>query len=447
MNLVIEKDNIPDIKDQAKQLAVDALSASDINSLLKFSFIHPHAELLFGKDPCYRHSIIDEDFYAFIKQAVLSHPLKEWVEENRYVNAYDRPCKLKVGVVLEGFSSTQAPIQRYRTLAKFYDKSKFSLHFYSRLSGDFRNFKTEKYDLVIDELVSSGCHVSFPNHDFSPIKEIEFLAKSIVSDEIDILFFQTVYFVPQFNFLSCLHTTPFQAGGSHQQPELSRELDCVDSPKSFLPYQVTDCIPLFAPMNMDDSLPAYDRKEFGIPADAVIMISSNRAIKYHNEANKGFWKGIEAVLERHKNVWFIPLGLENGEFSHERILKLGFRTDAVQFYKMSDIYVDIWTHTSRGVMEAGYVGVPSITFHRRGQPFSVLNQDLTEDFTPHTALVVRDPEEWHYVLDRLILDTEYRKQMGEVCYTFTRKFEPKKSVNLFLSALEDRFWRKVRNGM
>lgn len=443
MNLGIKTNNIPAIKDRAKQLAIDALSVSDYNSLLKYNFIHNHAEVMFSKDPCYRYSAIDEDFYTFIKRAAVSHPLKKWVDENRYANVYNLPCKLKVGIVLEGFSNTQAPIQRYRTLAKFHDKSRFDLYFYSRLAPDFRNFKSEGYDSVIEELRSNGCHVRFPSQTLYPIEEIEFLTREIVEDQIDILFFQTVYFVPQFNFVSCLHPTPFQAGGSHQQPEMSPELDCVDSPKSFLPYQVTDCIPLFSPMNMDANQPSHGRSDFGIPEDAVVLVSSNRGMKY-GKASEGFWKGIEGVLNRHQNVYFIPLGLENVDFNHDRMLKLGFRQDAIRFYKMSDIYVDIWTHTSKGVMEAAYVGVPSMAFHREPPKiFSVLNQDLTTDWLPNTELIVNTPEQWHSVMDRLINDRGYRLMMGEGHRDFAQRFEPKVAVDSFLNTLEEKFWRKI----
>ena len=427
------------MKDLFKRIAVASLLQNNLDGFFDFYLMHNGCEKQFANKPSYRYSVIDEDFHAFTRFAAVQSGL---IERVRSRMKWGMGQKIRVGVCMEGFSDRQAPIQRYRMLGQHYDKDKYEVHFYSRLSPDSPYFERENYQMVIDELRDNGCWVTYPSSFLRPLKQAEFLCSRIQEDGIDILIYQTVYFVPVFNFLSHLRPALFQASGSHQQPEYARTVDCTDCPKSFIPYQVVDCIPLFTPMAKALGQPAHDRAEFGIPEDAVVLMTADRDLKYHATENEKLWVNIHKILNEHKNAYYIPLGLE-GTSDHDRIKCVGFRTDIERVIKMADIYVDNFMQTARAVMESAYLGVPSVTlkYSIYQEPFDVVHQDLASDFLPDTDLIVEE-KDWCKTLSRLIDDKEYRLSKGEEVKKFSKRFEPKTSVKEYLDALTERFWKK-----
>jgi hypothetical protein len=434
-----EEQDILGLKELFKRIAVASLQQNNLDGFLDFYLMHNGCEKQFADKPSYRYSIIDEDFHAFTGMAAKQSGL---IERVRSRMKWGMGKKVRIGVCLEGFSDRQAPIQRYRMLGKHYDKSKYEVHFYSRLSAQSPYFERENYQMVIDELRDNGCWVTHPSDDLRPMKQAEFLSSRIQADGIDVLIFQTVYFVPVFNFLSHLQIALFQASGSHQQPEYARTIDCTDCPKSFVPYQVVDCIPLFTPMAKAWGEPAHKRSDFGIPEDAVVLMTADRGIKYNAVENEQLWKNIHRILTENENVYYIPLGFE-GSSDHPRIKCLGFRTDIERFIKMSDVYVDNFMQTARAVMECAYFGVPPVTlkYDIFKEPFDVVHQDLASDFLPNNGLVVEE-KDWYVILSRLIRDKEYRMTKGEEVKEFAKRFEPERSVKEYLDALTERFWKK-----
>jgi hypothetical protein len=422
------KENTIDIlalKEFFKRKAIKNLLEGDYDGFLINHFKSNYASM------DYKYSIVDEDFNAFVQLAATNHPLKKYVESKR--KSTKRNGRLKVGIILEGFSKFQAPIQQYRTLAKF--NTRFNLHYYSRIPLTTETARKEHYAGVIEELKQYGCKVSYTLISRAPMDEIRFLADSILDDGIDILIYQTLYFIPQFNFLSHLWPAFFQCSTTHQQPEYCYHMDCVNTLKTFEPYQVVECNPYLLSMDKNQDEKRHSRDQFGIPEDAVIMVSCARENKYDKE----FWETLDSIMFRFKNIVFFALGFSGeppvSEESSKRIFSLGYREDVVAFYKMADIYFDMFQHTSGALMEAAYFGIPGVTKEREpmGLKFDVDHQDITLEFIPDRNLS----------LERLITDKEYRKVKGKEFQEFASQFEPKQAVDRFTKALEDKFQRKV----
>lgn len=453
LELYRTRQDIPAIQQLWKRVAVSGLRRGDLNQFLGAHYMANYAESMNSKDPDYSFSDIDEDYHAFMALAARQHPLAKWVVQKRALNRPDGR-RLRIGFVLEGFSKLQSPIQRYRTLARHYDPSRYELVFYSRFSADSAPFKNEDYESVVAEMRERGCKVRYPAKPLAPLDEVKFLAENIVRDEIDIIFYQTIYFVPQLHFLSWLEPAFYQASTSHQQPELPRSVDACHLGINLVPDHVGYAYPNLLSVDKDTNSPASNRRYFGIPENAVVMACANRDIKYRNEANLQWWQAISAALERHENLYFLPLGLEKpvdripiSPKVKNRVVALGFRTDLMSLLKMTDFYVDIFMHTSGAVMEAACLGLPVLAVSRylAGAPFSTRNSDVTKMLLPDTELVVPHGrvDDWKSRIDRLVLDADYRRAMGRVHLEFAERFNPGTAVTRFLNDLESGYRAKM----
>ena len=452
-----ELQDIPAIQQIWKRIAVEALLHGDLNGFLICGYHSIHAEIMNAREPAYVHSIIDEDFHAYMRLAASSLPLRHWVDAHRVpIESASRSRRLRLGFVLEGFSQVQAPIGTYRTIAAQYDPDRYELFFFSRISLNTPIAKAENYAAVIEEFQKHGGKVFCPGQSLSPLDEVQFLTEAIVNQRIDILVYQTVYFVPQYNLLSWLRPAHFQVSVCHQQPEFSSSVDLVLTERNTAIDTIVELGESWITISKDLSTPAHERIAFGIPADAVVLIVANRNLKYYGEGTADYWRAIDAVLTSHSKAWFIPMGLEKvtedipitGE-NRNRILAPGFRQDLSSFMRMSDIYIDNFTHTSGAVIEAAAVGLPVVAINRflLGKPFEVASSDYTVAFLPQTELLIRDGDwaQWRATVDRLITDPIYRLRLGQLHQEFARCFEPKSKVEHILQGIERSYFMRVEN--
>lgn len=452
-----ELQDIPAIQQIWKRMAVEAMLRGDMDAFLFYDYQSIHAEIINAREPSYSHSFIDEDIHAYMRITASSLPLRQWVDANRVpIESDSRSRRLRIGFVLEGFSQFQAPIQVYRTIASQYDPNRYELFFFSRISLNTQIAKAENYAAVVEEFQNQGGKVFCPEQPLAPMAEVQFLAEKIVNQRIDILLYQTVYFVPQYNLLSWIRPAPFQVSECHQQPEFSSSVDLVLTVRTTAIDTVVELGESLIAISKDLSKPSHERSAFGIPDDAILMTVANRNIKYYGEGTSEYWHAIDTVLTRHPRAWFLPMGLEGltddiplSAANRNRILTPGFRPDLTPFLRMSDIYIDNFTHTSGAVIEAAAVGLPVVAIRRflPGKLYRVATIDLTSVFLPHTELLIPDGdwERWHAAMDRLITDVEYRRQLGQLHQEFAMRFEPKAAVEHYLQGIERSFFRRVES--
>jgi predicted O-linked N-acetylglucosamine transferase (SPINDLY family) len=446
------RDDVPSIQRIWKRAAVSCLEHGALDRFLNYCYLSAYSEQMFSRNPSYRYSTVDQDINAFINMAARTHPLRGWVDGHK--KSPDRNnvgVKRNVGFLLEGFSRVQAPIRNYFPLFEHYDRSKLDLFIYSRIALEDAVAKREGYAESVDFFLSNGCKVKAPHRTLSPMAQVEYLTQNIVQDEIDILVFQTTYWVPQYNFISCLRPAFFQTAVEHQQPEFSKHMDLVFATRKGSLDSVSRTAGFPMVQSRESSEPPHSREEFGIPEDAVLLVSANREVRY---AKKPFWKEIAQVMERHPNVYFIPLGLSDtdgllpsGSVVRDRIRTLGFRTDVIRFMKMSDIYVDYFpSGGGSSLIEAMQVGLPIISFDTNyATPFSVDGENVASLFVPKTELLIPfgDMARWHEYMDRLITDRAYRLRMGQELGKGAELYKPEVVAKTFFADLEQAFSDKL----
>ncbi|MBI9087690.1 MAG: glycosyltransferase [Desulfobacterium sp.] len=456
VQLYQKKDYIPGIQQAWKRAAVSALEREDLDKFLEYCYISIYSENFYAKNPNYNYAVINEDINSYIALAARSHPLFSWVKKHRKpYRPTQENSKMRVGFVLEGFSQYQAPIRAYFPFAEHYDSNKFELYFYSRWCMEEEMAKKEGYQISAEHFQKHGCRAITPENRLTPTQQVEFLTKQIVNDRIDILVFQTTYFVPVYNFISCLHPAVFQAAISHQQPEYSHELDLEYAPDKAImesPSKVGTWPTTLTKKNVKET---NDRGIFQIEESAIVLISANREVRYQSSI---FWKEMLIVLNRHPDAYFIPLGLsEDGlkkciphEAIPKNIITVGFRNDVMHFLNMSDIYIDIFpSGGGSSLAEAMTATLPIVTFQPDYSTLFSINKETVPTLwgIPKTDLLipVGGIEQWHTVVDKLILNKGYREEMGKVMGAAADKLDPKSVSLLFMDRLKKAYFEKHKN--
>ncbi|MFH0919513.1 MAG: glycosyltransferase [Fibrobacterota bacterium] len=445
------QDDIPAMRQVLRRFAVAALEKGQLDRFLSYAYYSIYAENHFAKNPNYQHTVLDEDLNSYIRLLAASHPLRQWVAGALRPKTQWKPGEpLRVGFVLEGLDAKQAPIREYLPLAEHRDRAAFEVCFYSRWFLDGPLSRQQDHRSTVRFLEGLGCTVRTPAAEIPPLAQVDFLAKSIVQDRIDILVFQTTHFVPVYNFLSCLHAAPCQAEVEHQQSEHSHEMDLIFTPTKLSLDSTADTAPPIISHSVKSSTAAHPRAAFGIPNDAVVLVSVNRGVRYDQRL---FWDEMEPLLKRHPNLYFMALGRENlGDLLPEtsdvrrRVVTPGYRKDVPEFLKMADIYVDLFpSGGGSSVIEAMQCRLPVVTFSQNfAVPYDIKHETVGSSFVEDPELVIPcgGLSAWRGVMERLICDRAWREEKGKKMAELSAKYEPTRVTERFYALLTATFDKK-----
>ena len=442
-----QSDNIPGIKEVWKRAAAAALESNRLDDFLEYNYISIYSEHLFGKNPNYEFTSVDEDINAFIRIAAKTHPLYQSNLQKRKSTIAEG--KLRVGFVTEGLSQFQASVRTYYPLTEYHNRDKYEIYVYSRWWHGEEIAKQHKYDTSAEQLSSWGAKVRTPQQRLSPMAQVEFINNAIITDQIDALVYQTTYFVPGYNFLSCIHPAPFQVSIAHQQAEFSHELDLVYAFKK-VPFETTTpTLPFPMAHTRKTARETYKRSDYNIPEDAVVMVSTAREMKFHQPE---FWHEMEKTLRAFPKACYIPLGLPSikdylpAEL-HKQVITLGYRTDVLEILGLADIYVDTFPMgTASSVIEALQCGLAAITMEPDyATRYSVSRERVSSLWIkePEVVIPAGDLERWHNTLGRLISDSHWRAQIAAQMLENSKLTEPQQVTRDFFEGLESAYRKKM----
>ncbi len=444
------RDDIPAIKEIYKRAAVSAMERNRLSDFLDLSYLSIYAEHMFGKNPNYSYSNIDEDINAFVRMTAKCHPLNDWVFQNRK----QEPAgdKLRIGFVTEGLSQYQASVRTYYPLTEYHDHDKYEIYFYTRWWLDEPLAQKQDYRKTVENIKGWGGVVRAPEKRLDAASQADFITRKIVEDKIDALVFQTTYFVPVYNLVSCFHPAPFQAAIAHQQPEFSYELDLLFSFKK-VPLESPNEIQPFPMAQTRKSIEKpHSRSEFNVPEDAILMITAAREMRY---SQPRFWVEVAKILKRNPNLYYIPLGLSKiGDFlGHDKSLEkrvktVGYRTDVMEFMGMADFYLDMFpTGTGSSVIEAMQAGLPVILFEQNyGTRYAIGAETVSSVWVKERDLIVPhgDLRTWHQNVDRIVKDKEWRELMSRKMKEHSIETEPEFVTRRFFEGLERSYRNKMK---
>ncbi len=441
------RDDIPALMELWKRVAVSMLEQDRLDDFLRLAYISIYAEQMFGRAPNYFYSRIDWDFHAYISILARQLPLRRWVQAER------RPAQegpLRIGFVLEGLSQRQAPCRTYLPLAEQQDPERHALYFYSRWAHTEANAQREGYEETACWLRERGCVVRHPEQALAPFAQVEHLARQIVEDQIQVLVFQTLYFVPQYNLLAHLRCAPIQASVEHQQAEHHPAIDLVFTPPKLWLESSSPVARELTSRNKDRAKGLLSRTALGLSEDVLILVSANRGLRYKQPE---FWRELDYLLRRHPQALFLAIGLEQlGELLplesliRERVITPGFRDDVPELLALCDLYLDLFpSGGGSSILEAMAEGLPSVAFEQEfAHPYHLPKESVASSFIEDPDLVIPpgDYDRWQAVMDRLILDPSWREQKRAAMKLRIHNYEPRSLKHRFFEQIEALWMRR-----
>lgn len=164
---------------------------------------------------------------------------------------------------------------------------------------------------------------------------------------------------------------------------------------------------------------AEAKRELGVDADAVLLVSAARRPKYRTMHGVTFADIHAPLLAKHANAQLLVVGSGQPDdwapaiaAANGRIRGVPEQPNPKLYFEAADIYVDSFPFvSSTSMMEAAGYGLPTVTiftYPDEARIFGINHVALVG-----TAQQARSFEHYRDILDELILDPEKRARLGE----------------------------------
>lgn len=386
----------------------------------------------------FMHYVDKYEFDFDIMEAMerLAEPHRRNAERSRTLNGR----RLKIGYLLKGITEVNSIlIRQVLTLAKFHDRSKFDLSFFC-LEANQHVMQSEQGQALLEEFTRLGSPIytgsDIQNADLAQV--LIGVARKIEGENLDILVTTAALADFRHYFLTCLRPAPILIGLVQGPPPqfAPPNLDwCI----SWSPHPLIDVpancslVYLKRENSVGAKVPLLDRRDLGLSAEDIVLVSCGRIPKFNSPAH---WQFIVDILMDHIDAHYLVVGATPAGIKcfsqvvpadlQPRIHFLGWRTDVPSVLRCADIMID--TYPSGGgqaLVEAMLLGLP-VAGHRNdfAIPFDPDNWSPIEDFVPDqldTVVSRGDFGALKKAISRMITDHKFREQIATRCQSKVRE--------------------------
>jgi glycosyltransferase involved in cell wall biosynthesis len=368
--------------------------------------------------------------------------------------------KIRLAYLLKGIADLGSVLVKIKLLfAKYHDSSRFEITFFAPESESFVQNSSPGLD-HIRQFEGCKCEViTAPSLEDTGQKLLA-LARKIYESKPDILI--TSASIANFSqyFITALKPAPVIIGFNQGPPPqfVSPSLDwCITWTK----HPLIDCIVGSSLVTLETDLPnkdnviPFDREDFGIPEDALILFSGGRNSKFQDI---DFWRAILDVLSSHPNAYYLVVGVQECQIpflesllsleTKTRVRVLGWRGDYLRILRMADLAID--TYPSGGgvvLIDAMSLGIPIVSFENNYlRPFDQTDWSVAQEIGNVADLIAPrgDCERLKQIVYKLVTDKEYRCEKGQLCrdHIFQTHGNPERMVrrceDIYIKVLEDK---------
>ena len=328
--------------------------------------------------------------------------------------------KLKVLFYTEGFDGVQAPIRRYKQLAKHIDRDRFSCVFVSRLRSDDTGAGIrglENYQPTIDYIKSFGHTVVLPPK-VSPTQRLVRLEKYISELKPDIY---ATYVLTSIADAHMMGRFARVAGSKLVKfclafPECSALVNATVHHSATTFDVDTNANKILIPsrydpeMALDDMNSGVTRADLGIPEHAVVLATIGRDNMVQRTRQEA--KYLVRVLQDNPNAFYLSIG-SGANFDHPQMGSTEFRRDVCSILKLVDIGLDTWPQGGGWTIpQFCMMKIPMVVM-QTALNFSWCNKALTDTLNiPELSPPWAHWNTWSRLLNALIQIPEYRMEMS-----------------------------------
>lgn len=359
--------------------------------------------------------------------------------------------KIRLAYLMHGLPDAGSVLVKIdQVFAAVHDKSRFEIAYFS-VDNESTVAASPDAQAAIKDIQSCNCEVFVAPDSENLRVQLLSLGARINEYRPDILI--TTAGLASFKnyFVACLKPAPLIIA-LHHGPSPQFSWHTFDHSISFLQTNLVDCpadcshVPLEFELPKQEEIQTASRTALGIPENAILIASGGRWPKFQD---REFWQTMIEVLRRNTNVYWMVIGVLEGQVSflpgllageeRERICFLGWRSDYLELLKTSDLLIDSYP-VGGGVLllEAMSLGLPVLSFqHDYLSTFS--NNDCSggKEIVGIPELLIRrgDFEQLKNLVNQMVSNEQYRHEVGQRCYE--RVFETRGNVARMVRRCED----------
>ncbi len=182
----------------------------------------------------------------------------------------------------------------------------------------------------------------------------------------------------------------------------------------------------------DDIVP-YDRRELGIPDEAILVASAGRYVKFQEPA---FWQAVIDLLNSHPKIHYLVMGAEEAQIpflksmlSRELRSRITFLSwqggEYLRALCLTDVLIDTFPSGGGGILlDALAIGIPCVSFENNYMRMYDQNDwSLGDEFicVPEVIVPRGDFAKMNQIVLRLVEDPEYRREIAQRSYEYTQQ--------------------------
>jgi glycosyltransferase involved in cell wall biosynthesis len=441
------------IKEALKQVGIQQAALGNFDEALTLLDRWQYADAEFtGID---LHSY-DPDIITCVERMGALHRFEPWSRPRP-----ERSEKLRIAYLMQGLTQVNSVLVKIdQVFARLHDKSRFEIAYFT-VDGKTAVAASQDAQAAIRSIRGSGCEMFVAPDSGTLYEQLLSVGGQIHDFAPDILVTTGALATFKNYFVASLKPAPvtisFNQGSSTQF-----SWHTFDHSISWFRALLLDCpancshVPLEFELHGREEVEPASRSELNIPASATVMASGGRRHKFQDP---DYWRAMRELLLENPDLHWIVIGFDEGQVpflkelltaeARAKIRFLGWRHDYMKLLAAADLVVDSYP-LGGGVftIEAMGLGLPVLSF--KHDYISAFTNDQGSGGAeivgmPETLIKRGDFEQLKKSVTKMVVDKEYRRQLGERCYEHARetRSEPERMV-LRCEEIYEKVWRERR---
>lgn len=447
-------DDVAGIREAYKRVGMMMASQGKVSEALRYFDLWQYAYAQFRNVDKYEY---DFDILECFDRLAESHRFSPKRRTGLFKDG-----KIRVAYLVRGITELGSVLVKINLLfARFHDRSRFVPMFFAPESEDeiLASAAAQKHLRLFE---SYDCKLMMAPNRGATEERLLAVARMIHQDTPDILITSAALASFEHYFISSLRPAPVVIGLVQGPPPQFAPLN-LDWGLAWSKHPLIDCPVSCSRVRLGGDLPErsnitpYARAELDIPAEALVVASAGRYVKFQEPA---FWQAVIDLLHQFPQMYYLVMGTEEVQVPflssmlpqkiRPRIRFLNWRgDDYLRALCLVEVLIDTFPSGGGGtLLDALALGIPCVSFESNYMKmFDQTDWSLGEEFIKIPELLVPrgDFAQLKRVVSRLISEPEHRLDMAQRSQKYV--LETRESATRSVKECEDLYVRILEQGL